>query len=337
MNLLKPFEESSYRGQVRILRELAQAALRDYSIKIKSLSLINHGENATFKVIATDGSKYLLRVHRNDYHSNSALHEELGWLKSLRRSGLQVPEVIPSRSGASLVSVSTPQAGTRHCDLFQWIDGRFLSKSISEKDMFKIGVLLAEIQDVGRKSRSRHRRYWTSEGLVGSKAKFGSIDQLNGVPVSDQKKLTSLRKKILTKLKAYERSQPRKMGLIHADLHFGNLLKVQGGAIAAIDFDDCGFGFYIYDLAIPLVALEHQLQDHNRFGLYPQLKRALIAGYASQVKVSDQDLSLLQDLIIARKLLMLGWLQSRLVNPKFHGRIKIRAKATLKYAAKPTL
>lgn len=331
------FENSSYRAQVLRLRELAEVALRQFPIKVKALALINHGENATFRVTAASGAEFLLRIHRREYHSKPALFEELQWLGKLSNAGLQVPQVVRSKKGDTLVAAETLGAGLRYCDMFHWIDGRFLSKSISEDDMYEIGVLLAKVQSVGKKVRCRHRRYWTSDGLVGATPKFGSIDTLDGVGKAEQKKITSLRKKTFSRLKAYERSHPTKMGMIHADLHFRNLLKTTGGPIAAIDFDDCGYGFFIYDLVIPLVGLEYHLRDHKRFRLYPRFKKALLAGYASRVELSAQDLVILQDLIIARKLLMLGWLQSRQDNPRLRGRVKKAARYALKYAAKPTL
>lgn len=46
-------------------------------------------------------------------------------------------------------------------------------------------------------------------------------------------------------------SRPPAVGLIHADLHHGNLL-LDGEAWTAIDFDDAVIGPYVVDLAIPL-------------------------------------------------------------------------------------
>jgi len=43
-------------------------------------------------------------------------------------------------------------------------------------------------------------------------------------------------------------------GLIHGDLHHENFLFHRGEA-RAIDFDDCGWGFHLYDLAVTLSEL----------------------------------------------------------------------------------
>jgi len=335
--ILVPFEQMSYLAQVKRLRELASLALKFYALKGATLEFISHGENATFKVTSKHNEKFLLRIHRKDYHSQPALLEELRWLELLSLQGLNVPKPVNNQFGNCLTKVFHPAIGERSCDLFYWIEGRFLSKSISESDMLDIGALLAKIQSHGRKLNGRYRKYWTSEGLVGVDPKFGSIDQLNILRKDEQRKLTKIRKTLLSKLKIYEKRFPKKMGMIHADLHFGNLLKTKSGAIAAIDFDDSGHGFYIYDLVIPLIGLEHHLKLHKRFHSYRPLKKALLKGYSSIAELNAYDLDLLQDLIIARKLLMIGWLHSRSDNPKLQKRLSKYTKQTLKYITNPYL
>ena len=42
------------------------------------------------------------------------------------------------------------------------------------------------------------------------------------------------------------------VGIVHGDLHTGNVLVADDGTITAIDFDDAVVGPYLYDLAIPI-------------------------------------------------------------------------------------
>jgi Ser/Thr protein kinase RdoA (MazF antagonist) len=65
------------------------------------------------------------------------------------------------------------------------------------------------------------------------------------------RRLDLARRRLLTRLRRIERKRPERLGVIHADLHFGNLLRTRDG-MSAIDFDDCGRGFYAHDLAVPL-------------------------------------------------------------------------------------
>lgn len=330
------FEQSSYATQVRRLRAFAQAAIQSFDVDVAAIKFINHGENATFKVTGKNGEKYLLRIHRKGYHTKEAILEELRWLEHLSRKKIRAPQPVRSKVRKHIVEVDAPGIGVRNCDLLRWTEGRFLSKSISESDMFKIGRLIADLQRNRPKSTS-HRWYWTSEGLVGDNPKFGSIDHIPSITINEQKKLTSARRKIFSRLKVYEKRFPEKMGLIHADLHFGNLLKTPSGEIAAIDFDDCGYGFLVYDLVIPLVAIEYHLQLHERFHKYADLKKALLCGYTGGAKLTQSDRQALQDLILARKLSMVGWLGTRSDNPKLKKRLNAFVAKTLKFIEDPYL
>ena len=49
-------------------------------------------------------------------------------------------------------------------------------------------------------------------------------------------------------------ARPGSSGLIHGDLHQENTL-FTGDVAAAIDFDDCGWGYHLYDIAVPLSEL----------------------------------------------------------------------------------
>ena len=63
-------------------------------------------------------------------------------------------------------------------------------------------------------------------------------------------------------------------GLIHGDLHQENYLFERGTA-RAIDFDDCGWGFFLYDVAVTLSEIEGRPR-------YAELRDALLDEYAGR-------------------------------------------------------
>lgn len=304
----------SYRSQLRILRKLAVATLKRYSLGKTKLTFINHGENTTFRVDTARKGSFLLRIHRHGYHTKEALMEELAFLRHLGRSGLSVPVPVSTRSGRSLVHISgeaIPEG--RYCDLLRWVDGRFIDESVSEKHMFALGEYMGRLRKHALSRKVIHRRYWSAEGLVGPQGKFGSLDHLPGITPALQRKLTQGRRLVFRKLLEFERRFPERQGLIHADMHFGNHLALKGGGISAIDFDDCGFGFHAYELVPPLTHLEHMATGRR----FERLKAFLIEGYASAASWDEHDQKILPYLFMARKLLMIGWMNSRSDIPRF--------------------
>ena len=317
-----PFVQASYLAQVGRLRELAIKALRVFPIRPQSVTLINHGENATFKVFAADGRHYVLRIHRNDYHSRAGIEEELSWIESLAKwRQLAVPTPLRSRQGKLLERVQSPSMNEdRFCCLFNWIEGRFIEKSLSAQKLYQLGKLMAGLQKSAIK-RKTSRRYWTADGLLGDHPKLGSLTHVSGMKESQRLILDRLRKETFRRLRFYETSFPERQGLIHADLHFGNLIW-QKRHFAAIDFDDCGYGFYAYDVVIPLMGVRHLLRDQRKSKLYHAYKESLLEGYTTQMPWDEHDARILPHLGLARRLAMLGWLQSRSDNPRLRARMK---------------
>ena len=103
-------------------------------------------------------------------------------------------------------------------------------------------------------------------------------------------------------------SKPAAMGLIHADLLAKNVL-FRADGIAALDFEYCGWGFYLYDLAPLLWQLKGE-----RAADYPQLEDAMWRGYTSIRRVDEGDRALLETFIAARQIASIRWLQSNMDN-----------------------
>jgi Ser/Thr protein kinase RdoA (MazF antagonist) len=81
-------------------------------------------------------------------------------------------------------------------------------------------------------------------------------------------------------------------GLIHADLIFCNVIFHRGEA-RPIDFDDCGFGYFLYDMAILLDRIEMR-ED------YPALRAALLEGYRQIRPLAEEHEACLDLFVLAR-------------------------------------
>ena len=78
----------THEQQLPLLLELAEAATQLYALPASlAVKLVNLSENATYKVEAPDGRRWALRIHRDGYHSKTAIASELAWLMDLRQHG----------------------------------------------------------------------------------------------------------------------------------------------------------------------------------------------------------------------------------------------------------
>ena len=89
----------------------------------------------------------------------------------------------------------------------------------------------------------------------------------------------------------------RTYSLIRSDLHFGNVL-VDGDRLAVIDFDDCGFGWHQYELAVVLAGHPPERFDVNF--------ASLLRGYRRVRAFPDEDAALVPMFVVVRALAWLG-------------------------------
>jgi Ser/Thr protein kinase RdoA (MazF antagonist) len=91
-------------------------------------------------------------------------------------------------------------------------------------------------------------------------------------------------------------------GLIHADLHFGNVL-FAGDEILPIDFDDCGYALLIYDIAVPLADYLDEPEWETR-------RDSLLDGYRS-IRPYPAGMEQLPAIMAARHATLLLWAVDR--------------------------
>ncbi|MEL7100621.1 MAG: phosphotransferase [Pseudomonadota bacterium] len=93
-------------------------------------------------------------------------------------------------------------------------------------------------------------------------------------------------------------------GLIHADMRRENIT-IDDGELGLIDFDDCGLGYRLFDVATTL--LKNRAEPD-----YPALENAMLTGYS---RIRPLDTGLLPQFNIIRALSYLGWIIKRQNEP----------------------
>ncbi len=97
-------------------------------------------------------------------------------------------------------------------------------------------------------------------------------------------------------------SGPHRYGLVHADLRLANLLE-DGDERYVIDFDDCGFSWFLYDFGTAVSFFE----DDPRV---PELTDAWVRGYRSVRDLPAEDEAEIPTFVLMRRLLLVAWIGS---------------------------
>ena len=305
---MKPFEELSYQGRIRRMRQLAQVALNAYGLPDARFKFLRQAGNTLFRVNELNPGpsskvdlyiqgQYLLRVHQPGYQAREAIELDLALLAGMcRDANLPVPEPVSTRHGDLLTQVSIPGIpGERNCSLLRWVKGRFITKDFRPHHYRAQGQLMARLHNFAARwpaPMDLGKRKYDWEGLFRD-------DLGGGIPASEAWKLlpphyskafevvAGIVKQVMESLG----KTPDVYGLIHGDLGLDANVLFWGREARAIDFDDSGFGYYMFDLAL---ALEH-CQDDDALPMY---REVLLDGYSQVRSVPESQFAHL-DLFLA--------------------------------------
>ena len=326
----KSFEDLTRGGQVRRMRQLAETALAAYDLAEVHLTPLMHFFNTTFRVDTCcqssqanqeyspthRGDRYVIRIHRPGSQDALTIQSELLWLQALRReAGLIVPEPVPTRDGALVTMAST--AGVpepRHCAVFRWVDGRFPGARLTVNELEHVGSFMAKLH-----RHAEHfvvpagffRKRWDYEGLR-SEALGTNIEQSWAhLSPEDRTLLDAVGERVQQAMKGLGEGQ-EVFGLIHADFYERNYL-FSKGEVHAIDFDGCGWGYYLFDIGVAFSTL---LARDN----YPALRQAFLKGYRQVRLLSASHEALIDTFIAGRLMCHVLWLAAHVDEPSYGAR-----------------
>ncbi|HZT72434.1 MAG TPA: phosphotransferase [Terriglobales bacterium] len=261
---------------MRRLRVLAREALREFGIAAARLRPLRYAYNATFRVdFAGAAGSALLRIHAAE-RSPAALHVELDWLRRLTAAGLAVPRPLATPFGGLFArSIAPGVPGPRCCTLLSWQPGQRLGRRPAPATLFAMGALVADLHaNTSPRRGIQPRPYWTAHSFFHDRTLRAGWRRLSPAR-------RALWRRVGRRFAAAQRALGcgrEVFGLIHGDLTFDNFLR-HGGALRVIDFDDCGFGHFLFDLATLLDRIEWRKN-------YPELRAAFLAGYRSRRPLS---------------------------------------------------
>jgi Ser/Thr protein kinase RdoA (MazF antagonist) len=294
------------------LTDIAREALPKFGFPSSApLQLVHYRENAVFRVDAPgEPHPWVMRVHRLAYRTPAEIRSELAWTTALASAGVRTAHVRPATDGDTLAVLGARGvAEPRTVTVIGWIDGVPLAEDDSSDAYRLVGRTSALIQRHGRSWEPPAwftRPTWDLDGLVGPRSLWGDYADLASLGDERRRLMDRTAAVVRNRLDAFGRGADR-FGLTHADLMPDNVL-VENGTPYVIDFDDCGYGWYLYDLAT-LLAIRTGDPEATR------VRDAWVEGYRSLAPLPDEHLEILDTLVMARLLLGLGWMHTRRETP----------------------
>lgn len=279
------------------MSDLIARALPAYGLSPATpLMLLNRSENETWRA-----GDLILRLHRQGYHTGPEIASELAWLTALQDlPGLTTTRPIPGAQG--LVT----KLDGRFLVAFAPLPGQELQPGDDLARWFApLGEITARLHLHARQWNPPPgftRKRWDVETILGPQPHWGNWRQAQGLDATGETLLARATDALAKQLHAYG-TGPEVFGLIHADLRLANLM-VEGDNLTAIDFDDCGFGWWVYDLAAALSFIETDPR-------LPDLIASWVDGYTRIAPLRLEDRAMIPSLIFLRRVLLTAWLSTR--------------------------
>lgn len=291
-----------------------QALIRDYSfVKKPEINLLKFSENITCLVTENE-HKYVLQINRIGYHNDEELESELLWMQELAgQLDIEIATVYKGEDGELLHYIDSPKGNKYRYSVQSFVKGESLRKMSGDKlyeQMQQLGKITAKLHLISEKrteSKEKLKTFtWDIEDTLSENSRWGYYLELWNMSIEEKSFFEKVNTKIKDRLLKYGRNATN-YGLIHADLHSENIL-IDGENIAVIDFDDCGYSWFLYDFASAVSQFVDNIDE---------LKKSFLKGYESIRKLKEIDKEMIDDMILLRRLVRMGWMISHKDNGVF--------------------
>ena len=233
-------------------------AMRRYGIPANQIHALNGFESFIYE-FRRDAKDYILRITHSLRRSEDLICGEVDWINTLSDGGVSVARAIHSQDGNLVEQIEDPQGGTSLVTAFVKAAGRRPWEAGWTPERYATyGALLGKMHALAENYQPANaawkRPEWDdeimefverflpdSENLA--KQKYRAIcDHLHTLP-----------------------KEPNSYGLIHQDAHQSNFLMDDDGCVTLFDFDDCGYSWFINDIAIVLFYISVEEEDAPAF------------------------------------------------------------------------
>ncbi len=291
--------------------DAATRAAGAFGIDVASVEPLSHSENVVCKITASAGDRLVMRLHRPGYNTRAELDSEVAFVDSLRAFGVRTPRPLRAVEGGHYATVDV--AGVDHeVGVISWVDGEPLGGPLDGgggdrlvAHYFEIGKIAAQVRAhnaVWKAPAGFVRRRWDADALMGPDPLWGRFWEAE--PLTEQQRELFAEGRVhLHRVLAAVPVDAGHFGLIHSDLHLGNVM-ADGPELTVIDFDDCGHGWFVHELAVAL---------HPVLGepVEADARASLVAGYRTVHPLSDAEVAHIDTFLAVRSLMIIGWLAAR--------------------------
>jgi Ser/Thr protein kinase RdoA (MazF antagonist) len=262
-------------------------------------TLLQRGFNDSFAIRTPDQTRYVLRMSGRRRRGDADVDAETRFLAYLDSAGVPVSTAVPNRAGTLFCEAAMPE-GPRPIVLFRYAEGR-PPKLDAPKDARAQGVTLARIHAATENFPDREAGRYRLDLSHLLHRPVAAVIELKEVKEETRRYLLELSSRLDASVGALPNLSWTRC---HGDCHGVNAHIITEGPKAGqarfFDFDDGGFGYLAYDLAVHLWAqVSFQRRRHAMW-------HAFIDGYRSIRPIAQTDFDAVASFVPIRHLWLMG-------------------------------
>lgn len=220
--------------------EIIKQASTHYGIRFEDIKHVGGFENFIYEY-SKDENDYILRFVHSTHRSYEHVFAELEFVDYLAKSGANVSTMVHTIEDELLVKIPTIEKEYFSVCVFTKASGTHLKQEyITDEFMYHFGVAVGRLHSLTKDFKPNHKRYhWYEEDYVeiGKRNLPEEYRFVIDKAIAQKEKINQYK----TDIDSY--------GLIHTDLHFGNMF-FDGKELTFFDFDDASYKHFISDIAI---------------------------------------------------------------------------------------
>ena len=265
---------------------IAALAFSQYAIDMPKTCQFWHRGLSDVYLLETLSNLYVLRVSHYHWRSKNEVAFELELLNFLYKQNIPVAHPLMSKEGELYLEIAAPE-GNRYAALFAYAQGEVALGDLNDQQSKSLGATVAKLHQASQDFHPPvHRQPLDLKYLLEDSLEIIK-PFLHHRPQDLEYLLMAIAN--LKKELAILPKEPPYWGICWGDPHSGNVHFTPENRMTLFDFDQCGYGWRVFDLA-------KFLQVSVQSGLSRSIRAAFLEGYQQITALTDLELSCLHGL-----------------------------------------
>ena len=265
-----------------------------------SCRVLRTGINHTY-LVTDENQKYVFRVYSYQWRTRPEILEEIELLRFLKENNVAVSYPLPDTAGEYIQEIEAPE-GQRYGVLFSYATGEKV-RDLTRNYCYRVGQLVARFHALSV-NRKIDRIKYDAKSLTElpyqyARAHFSeSLEEMQFVKRASHH---------VTDLFQQQDTAPLRSGVVHLDLWYDNMNIDSDATATVFDFDFCGNGWLLLDIAYCLMQMFHTEADKK---VFDAKRDSFYQGYEEIAPISNEERALFPTAGLAIWIFYLG-VQSR--------------------------